>query len=83
MGVFDHFPYTNFHELNLDWILQVLKYIETTMDEFVALNALKYADPIQWDITRQYEKNTIVIEPVSGNAYISTAGAVRSGHIKN
>lgn len=21
MGLFDHFPYTNFHELNLDWIL--------------------------------------------------------------
>lgn len=22
MGVFDHFPYTNFHELNLTWILE-------------------------------------------------------------
>lgn len=22
MGLFDHFPYTNFHELNLDWILK-------------------------------------------------------------
>lgn len=25
MGVFDHFPYTNFHELNLQWILQHFK----------------------------------------------------------
>ena len=25
MGVFDHFPYTNFHELNLTWILQHFK----------------------------------------------------------
>lgn len=25
MGVFDHFPYTNFHELNLDWILKHFK----------------------------------------------------------
>lgn len=22
MGLFDHFPYTNFHELNLEWILK-------------------------------------------------------------
>ena len=71
MGVFDQFPYTNFHELNLDWILQALKEIEKTMDAFVSINALKYADPIQWDITTQYEKNTIVIEPNSGTAYIS------------
>lgn len=71
MGMFDHFPYTNFHELNLDWILQALKEIEVTMDQFVSLNMIKYADPIQWDITRQYSKNTIVIDPVTGTAYIS------------
>lgn len=71
MGLFDNFPYTNFHELNLDWILKVLKDIETTINQFVSLNIIKYADPIQWDITRQYAKNTIVIDPVSGTAYIS------------
>lgn len=71
MGLFDNFPYTNFHELNLDWILKVLKDIETTIDQFVSLNIIKYADPIQWDITRQYPKNIIVIDPISGTAYIS------------
>ena len=25
MGVFEQFPYTNFHNLNLDWILQTIK----------------------------------------------------------
>lgn len=25
MGLFEHFPYTNFHELNLDWILKTVK----------------------------------------------------------
>ena len=78
MGLFDHFPYTNFHEMNLDWILQVLKEIEKTMDQFVAINSLKYADPIQWNIVRQYEKNTIVIDPLTGVAYISVQ-AVPSG----
>ena len=71
MGLFDQFPYTNFHELNLDWILQALKELEHTIDQFVSINALKYADPIQWDITSQYEKNTIVIDPQTGTAYIS------------
>ena len=71
MGLFDNWPYTNFHELNLQWILEMLKKIDKTMDEFVAINALKYADPIQWSITSQYEKNTIVIDPQSGTAYIS------------
>lgn len=71
MGIFDNFPYTNFHELNLEWILNMLQQIDKTMSEFVAINALKYADPIQWSIIRQYEKNTIVIDPLSGTAYIS------------
>ena len=71
MGLFDQFPYTNFHELNLDWILKALKELEHTIEQFVAINALKYADPIQWNITSQYEKNTIVIDPKTGTAYIS------------
>ena len=73
MGLFDHWPYTNLHELNLTWILEMLKQIDKTMSEFVAINALKYADPIQWNITSQYEKNTIVIDPQTGTAYISVA----------
>ena len=71
MGLFDHFPYTNFHELNLDWMLNALRELEHTINDFVAINALKYADPIQWNITTQYEKNTIVIDPQTGTAYIS------------
>ena len=71
MGLFDQFPYSNFHELNLMWILEALKEIQTTTEQFVAINSLKYADPIQWNITSQYEKNTIVIDPQSGTAYIS------------
>ena len=56
MGIFRQFPYTNFHELNLDWMLRMLQEIDTTMSQFVAINALKYADPIQWNITSQYSK---------------------------
>jgi len=67
----NRYPYTDFHELNLSWLIQVITEVQKTLEDFVAINALKYADPIQWNITTQYEKNTIVIDPVSGVAYIS------------
>lgn len=65
------YNYTDFHELNLDWLIAAIKQFEYEVENFVAINAVKYADPIQWDITRQYEKNTIVIDPNTGTAYIS------------
>lgn len=70
--VFEHFPYTNFHDINLDWILRTLREMESELQDFVFMNTIKYADPIQWDITTQYAKNTIVIDPATGDAYIST-----------
>ena len=71
MGLFERFPYTNFHELNATWIIEQIVELKTTIEQFVSINALKYADPIQWNITTQYEKNTIVIDPLTGTAYIS------------
>lgn len=65
-------PYTDFHELNADWLISTVKEIIEIVDNFVSTNTIKYADPIEWDITRQYEANTIVVDPVSGNAYLST-----------
>jgi len=70
MGLFETFPYTNFHEMNMDWILHVLKQLETEITNFVAINAVKYANPIIWNITSQYETNTVVLDN-SGNAYLS------------
>ena len=70
MGAFEYFPYTNFHDLNLDWIVQELEKLTGDVRDFISINAIKYADPIQWDITRQYEKNTVVLDK-DGNAYLS------------
>ena len=70
MGVFEQFPYTNFHDLNLDWIVQELEKLTTDVRDFISINAIKYANPIQWDITSQYEKNTVVLDK-DGNAYLS------------
>lgn len=71
-GFIHRYPETNFHELNLDWILAQMIELRSNMRNFVNQNTIKYADPIQWNITTQYEGNTVVIEPNSGNAYISS-----------
>lgn len=31
MSFFDKFPYTNFHELNIDWIISQLKTVKDSM----------------------------------------------------
>ena len=63
-------PYTDFHDLNLDWIIEVLNEFNNKLTDFVSLATIKYADPIQWDITSQYEANTVVVDS-RGNAYLS------------
>lgn len=63
-------PYTNFHDLNLDWIIDTLNDFNSRLTDFVSLATIKYADPIQWDITSQYEANTVVVDS-AGNAYLS------------
>lgn len=71
--MFNQYPYLNLNDLNLDYILKAIKEMRYEVTNFVSINAIKYADPIQWNITSQYEKNTIVIDPVTGTAYISVA----------
>lgn len=63
-------PYTNFHDLNLDWIMDELNEFNTKLTNFVSLATIKYANPIQWNITSQYEANTVVVDS-KGNAYLS------------
>lgn len=71
--MFAQYPYLNLNDFNLDYILKAIKEMRYEVTNFVSINAIKYADPIQWNITNQYEKNTIVIDPVTGTAYISVA----------
>lgn len=65
------YPYLDITDLNLDMILKSIKSLSEKLNNFVALNTIKYANPIQWNITTQYEMNTVVIDPVSGTAYLS------------
>lgn len=58
MGFFNDFPYTNFHEMNLDWILRKMVELTTYVENYTAVNNVSYAGI--WDITKQYPKWSIV-----------------------
>ena len=72
------FPHAHFYDDDLRELLKKVFDLSTEVKNFVSVNAIKYADPIQWNITNQYEKNTVVIDPLAGVAYLSVA-AVPSG----
>ena len=61
MGLLDlighKYPFTDFHELNLE--------------DFSSGNKLIFANPLQHELTKTYAKNTIVVDSVSGTAYLS------------
>lgn len=72
MSYFDFdFPHTKFFESDLRELIKQVFIMNDLVTNFVSINAIKYADPIQWNITKSYEKNTVVIDGNSGVAYIS------------
>lgn len=78
MGFINKFPYSDAHELNLDWIIAEVKRISEELKDFEAVHEITFADPIQWNITTQYAPFTIVSDSVSNASYISRK-AVPSG----
>lgn len=65
MSDFIHqFPYSDFHEMNLDWIIKEVKRLGEKLDTFVDYNKIKFADPVEWSIARQYEALTLVFDVI-------------------
>lgn len=81
--MFPIYPYINVNDLNLDYILRQIQKLTEELTNFVSLNAIKYANPIQWDITKQYEKNTVVIDQNTYTGYISVAPVPQGVNICN
>lgn len=69
---FFEFPYTRSYSDDLGWIIRELRDLADQVEN----KTIKYADPINWDITKQYEVNTVVLDGTV--AYLSKQ-AVPSG----
>lgn len=65
------YPYKNIEDYNLDYLQKKVDELKTILENFIALNAIKYANPIQWNIIKQYGANTVVIDANDGTAYLS------------
>ena len=83
MAFFNEFPHTRTYDNDLGWIIKTIKELEENLQNFIKLNTVKYADPIQWDISNQYESNTVVIDDLTGVAYISTHPVPSGVNINN
>lgn len=81
--LFSQYPYQNFSDYNLDWIIYKINEVKKQLSEFVLFNSIKYADPISWNISKQYEANTVVIDPLDGTAYISVKPVPNGVNIDN
>lgn len=64
---YNKYPYTDFHELNLDWILKEIKETEKKVDDFTVFNTLTWAG--EWDASKSYVKWSIV-QNADGNGFI-------------
>lgn len=77
------YPSTDFHELNLDWCISAVLQLQKAFEDFSAGNKLTFADPLQHDLTKTYAKNTIVVDPVSGTAYLSLQEVAKGVQLDN
>lgn len=77
---FDNYPYTDFHELNLDWIIKQIKDLNDRMTEFDALNDLTWRG--NWNIAEPYAIWSVV-QDTNGDGYVSTKAVPVGVEISN
>lgn len=71
------------YQYQLGWLIQELMSFKQDLATAIDLKTIKYADPIQWDITTQYPANTVVVNPKSGTAYMSKVPVPVGVELKN
>ena len=64
MGFFNEYPYTNLHELNLDYILKKVSSIEYDVKNFIENSELSFKG--EWSIDKSYPQNSIVLHEYNG-----------------
>ncbi len=68
MSVWDKYPYTDFHELNLDWIIKMVKEVTKEMNDFKVVNQIVWGG--LHDPGKEYPRWCIVDTPTH-EGYIS------------
>lgn len=68
MSVWDKYPYTDFHELNLDWIIKKIKEVTKEIDDFKVVNRIVWGG--LHDPGKEYPRWCIVDTPTH-EGYIS------------
>lgn len=67
----NEYPYTNIHDINLDWIIKNVEDIRALVDKYIInYEQITFADPIGWEYAVAYPMHTIVLDQ-SYNAYLS------------
>lgn len=79
---FTKYPNQNDEILNLDWVIRQVENLKAAYEAFIAANSLTFADPIVWDITKQYSNNTIVLSP-EGDAFLSKKAVGKGIQLNN
>lgn len=69
MGYFE-FPHTRTYDSDLGWLMWAVKKLIGDWENFSNLNSIKFSDPLNWSIDRNYEPAMIVVDS-DGNGYIS------------
>ena len=74
MGFFDKYPYTDFHELNLDWLIAEMKALETKLDNAIAditaqviVNVRQYVDEELADLEAEFAQIKLDFATVQRN----------------
>lgn len=74
MGFFDKYPYTDFHELNLDWLITEMKALETKLNNAIAditakviIDVKDYVDEQLADLERDFAQIQIDFAAVQRN----------------
>ena len=83
MSIFNNkYPYSDFHELNLDWVISQINNLSEEMKNFIITNQIKYSDPIKWNSNTVYDKSVVVLGD-DGNSYISLKYVPKGVSISN
>ena len=65
------FPHTRSYEGDLGYIIKCIEDLNKKYNEYLKYNSIKFANPIEWDITLQYDEYTIVSDSLNNSSYMS------------